>query len=736
MRWRIFPCHSIVQTDSGPACSCGRASCTSPGKHPRTKAGFKDATCEEAQIRRWWARWNDANIGLATGSGLTVIDIDGPAGAAEFKALVAEHGAIPETLTAATGRGLHLVFRTREGPEVRSSARGNVHVRGEGGYIIVAPSQHISGKTYTWIRRHETALLPDWLRQWSQGYDITHKIVGLQNLDHLGPLPDHLSRSSNRSEIDQPLKEEYSPSEEMRIKSALSAIPADAYESWVQVGMALKALDWQRSDGTEIGFDLWLDWSEKCPEKFSHGVCADKWQSFKRSGVTVGTIYHLAQQHGWNGGAPPVGEAPAQLARTTVPHKEGQLNGNHSGPQALPAAFLGAPIFFPDRTEEGKPRPTMTNAKVAILALGLDCRYDLFHNRKLVAGELIGQWHSPELSDDVVTMLRDVIRYRFGFDPKKENTYDACETLCLSHRFDPILDYLDRLKWDGVPRIERWLTTYMGADDTPLNRQFGQLSLIAAVRRARSPGTKFDQITVLEGPEGKGKSDAIRALAGSENFSDQKILGADDKTQQELLEGVWLYEIAELTGISKVEIEHVKAFASRTVDRTRPAYGRFRVDRPRRTVFFATTNRNDYLISDTGNRRFWPVVTTTIDVEGIRRDRGQLWAEAAHLEAAGASIVLPERFWTIAGEVQDQRLARDAWLDAINNYVNMADKIKQDVSTWEVLVDNQFIQRKPDQVGRHEQMRAGSCLRQLGFERYHQRVGKTFNWRYRRVPEA
>lgn len=744
MGWRVFPCHSIIQTPAGPTCSCRKRDCTSPGKHPRIKQGFRGASDDAVQIKAWWTRYPDANIGLATGSGLAVFDIDGVAGANEFKALVQAHGTVPETLSAATGRGVHLVFSTPHGtPEVRSSARGNVHVRGEGGYIIAAPSDHISGRKYQWIKRVAVAELPTWLRQWSQGYEVTgnQAIANPSPFKFVGRLPDYLkiNQTNVTRTASEALKTTYSQAEHARLVSALAAIPSDSYDIWYQVGMALKTLEWERSDGTDVGLELFDQWSQTCPEKYAQAACEFKWRSFgRRAGITLGTVYHLAREHGWNGGLPAIGPGdvspPPASPSLAAPHLNGHANGVN-GNHALPAAFVNAPqaIFFPDLTEEGKPRATFANAVVAVRGLGVECRHDLFHNRMRVAGEPIAAWKDEnEISDNIVHVLRSLIRYRFGFDPNKVNTADACMLLCLQNQYDPVLDYLAGLQWDGIPRLDRWLITYMGAPDTDLNRQFGRLSLLAAVRRARYPGTKFDQITVFEGPEGKGKSDAIRALAGAENFSDQRILTAEERVQQELIEGVWLYEIGELSGINKAEIEHVKAFASRTVDRTRPAYGRFRVDKPRRTIFFATTNRNDYLMSDTGNRRFWPVVTTTIDVEGIRRDRDQIWAEAAQREAAGESTILPERFWNAATALQDQRLARDSWLECIDRYVNMDGKQKHDVSILEVLVENQFIQRRADQVGRSEQIRAGNVLRQLGFERYHKRIGPTFTWRYRR----
>jgi hypothetical protein len=754
MHWRIFPCHSIVNG----ACSCGKVVCTSPGKHPRTKRGVLDATDDEATIRRWWTRWPDANIALATGSGLAVFDIDGEAGAQEFKALVAAHGAVPETLAAQTGRGYHLVYATRPGgPEVRSSARGHVHVRGEGGYIIVEPSNHISGRNYKWVKKVAIAPLPDWLRQWSQGYEISGNIVNRTDaFSHLGSLPIHLAASqipglaaqtsaANQRDISKiasdALKTVWSLSEQARLISALQAIPVKAcgYDEFLKIGFALHSLDWQRSDGTSISFDIWNEWCAQSEHHNQAGLEA-KWRSFDRSArgeVSIASVYHMAKLAGWNGGAPAISGPPNGTEQYQQLNGANGLNGTANGvngQQAMPLAFGGLqPIIFPDLNDKNLPRATMTNAKVAIRGIGLECKYDLFHNRMLVAGELISKWNSTELSDHVAVMIRDLIRYRFGFDPNKTNVQDACEALCLAHRFDPVLDYLDGLQWDGQPRLDRWMTTYLGAADSELTRAIARLSLIGAVRRARRPGTKFDQIIVLEGPQGQGKSEAIEILAGKDNFSDQSILGVDDRKQQELTEGVWLYEIGELNGIRRTDIEHIKAFASRKTDRARPAYGRYMVSQPRRTVFFASCNRDDYLQDDTGNRRFWPVAVTRLELDALRRDRDQLWAEAAAQEAYGAGHVLPEALWAAAGEEQNKRMAGDTWLELIHRYLNMPDRIKHDVNVIDVLCDNQFIGMRPDAVKQSDAIKAGRVLSTLRFERYQKRMDDgTRVWRYRR----
>ena len=342
---------------------------------------------------------------------------------------------------------------------------------------------------------------------------------------------------------------------------------------------------------------------------------------------------------------------------------------------------------------------------------------------------MIERWQG-DLTDEVIQMIRKSIRAKFGFDPGEKNVRDACIQLCLENQFDPVLDYLDALQWDGVRRLDTWLTRYMGAADTELNRTIGRLVLIAAVRRQYKPGTKFDQIVVLESKEGYGKSTAIEILAGKENFSDQSILNKQEREQQEAMAGVWLYEIADLTGMKRADIEHIKAFASRTTDRARPAWGRFREDRPRRTIFFATTNDEEYLKSQTGNRRFWPVQVGRVDLVALRADRDQIWAEAVRCEASGESIALPERLWNAASIEQEKREETDFWFDEIAKYIET--KGLADVSTREVLVDNQFIRLEVAQVGRAQQMRAASILKRLGFSRYKRWNGSTEERRYRK----
>lgn len=304
---------------------------------------------------------------------------------------------------------------------------------------------------------------------------------------------------------------------------------------------------------------------------------------------------------------------------------------------------------------------SLGDALAAVTALGIRCSNDEFHVQHFVEGQVLGRW-AGKLTDEGVAHIRGLILYKYGFDPKKETLNDALYQLAIEMSFNPVREYLDDLVWDGRERLDGWVMKYLGCEDTELNRMIGRLTLIAAVRRVRMPGTKFDQIVVLEGEEGTDKSKAIETLAGEENFSDQSILDVrSSREQQELLQGVWLYEVADLKGLHHSDINAVKAFASRRTDRARPAYGRRRVDQPRQCIMFGTTNDTNYLKGSSGNRRWWPLLTTRVRIELLRRDRDQLWAEAAAREAAGESIVLPEHLWGVAKVEQDLRLEQDPW---------------------------------------------------------------------------
>ena len=220
--------------------------------------------------------------------------------------------------------------------------------------------------------------------------------------------------------------------------------------------------------------------------------------------------------------------------------------------------------------------------------------------------------------------------------------------LAVAHRnaFHPVSDYLASLKWDGKLRVRRLFRIYFNAEIPTTNAEetakklsyyehIGQCFMVSAVARIRSPGCKVDNLPVLIGPQGFGKSRAIRALCRDDAwFSDDLSPDLTEKDTKDSLVGKWLVELAEIPHVRK-EVERVKAFFSRQTDRYRRAYDRMTNDWPRQCVFMGSSNDLEF-IDVTGNRRFWPVeVAGPIDVAPIVRDRDQLWAEAVHMFVAG-----------------------------------------------------------------------------------------------------
>jgi len=164
--WAVIPLH----TPSNGTCSCKNPTCSSPGKHPRTRKGLKDASKDQRQIRSWWTMWPYANIGIVTGlgSGLVVVDLDdkeGKNGSENFAELAAPHGGVPDTMRIKTGAGYHLYF-AHPGESIKNSAGRigeGVDVRGEQGYVVASPSRHANGSNYQIEAEGPLAEVPDWL---------------------------------------------------------------------------------------------------------------------------------------------------------------------------------------------------------------------------------------------------------------------------------------------------------------------------------------------------------------------------------------------------------------------------------------------------------------------------------------------------------------------------------------------------------------------------------------------
>lgn len=215
----------------------------------------------------------------------------------------------------------------------------------------------------------------------------------------------------------------------------------------------------------------------------------------------------------------------------------------------------------------------------------------------------------------------------------RQKTEDAVELSSMKNAFHPVRDYLDALEWDGTERLDTMLVDYMAADDNEYIRAVTRKWMCGAVARIYRPGCQFDAMLVLTGEQGQGKSRLAQILSRGW-FTDSVSKMECRRESYEMLDGVWLAEIAELAAAKKAENEQIKNFVTKREDRYRKAYGRRQGVYPRQCVFYGTTNDIEFLRDRTGGRRFWPVQVRGIErgtLLGLTDDVvDQLWAEAKH----------------------------------------------------------------------------------------------------------
>jgi predicted P-loop ATPase len=320
----------------------------------------------------------------------------------------------------------------------------------------------------------------------------------------------------------------------------------------------------------------------------------------------------------------------------------------------------------------------------------------------------------PWSDEDTIVLQRFVQRYiipKIGRERIEAVVSQHAKYNCAFH---PIRDYLQSLSWDGTPRLHTWLQTYFGATRQPAEYlgAVGTAWLISGVARIFEPGCKADNALVLEGAQGTFKSTALRTLAGNAYFSDSLSADLSHKDARDHLRGKWIIELAELSQFKRSEIETVKAFITRQVEQYRPSYGRHEISFPRQCIFAGSTNDETYLVDRTGNRRWWAVSCTRVDLQGLVRDRDQLWAEALHRYRAGEHWWLSKDIEALAAAEASLRVAHDPWTADVVTVTAAHPGL--DVSPGEVLerMNLPKTERSDRNAGR-----VGQILRDLGWQR-------------------
>lgn len=384
----------------------------------------------------------------------------------------------------------------------------------------------------------------------------------------------------------------------------------------------------------------------------------------------------------------------------------------------------------------GMPLSTVTNVQLIVEhdpQLRGKIYHDDFAERPMVCDRM--PWESFAFNgrhriwtDDDDAGLRGYMESHYGITGK-EKINDGFSVYALNHHVNLLKDYLVTLQWDGVPRIDTLLADYFGAEDTAYVREVTKKTLVAAVARLFCPGIKFDQMLILVGPQGIGKSTFFRLL-GMRWYTDS-MYTFDGKEGAELIQGFWIVECGELSGFSKSEKNAVKQFVSKCEDTYRAAYGKRTGSYPRRCILVGTTNEAEFLNDTTGGRRFWPVdLGKHAPVKNVFRDLAdevpQIWAEAMAIYQAGESLILSQTAESLAKESQEAHRESNSNEGVIEEFLNKRvprDWYKRSLTERRTWLDNTFEQSREREENLMYRDRIcaleiwNECYRQAGYNR-------------------
>jgi predicted P-loop ATPase len=708
--------------------------------------GCLDATTDTLQIDRWWSDEPERNIGIACGekSGVWVLDVDGPGGESALAALVQEHGPLPETPEQTTGKGRHLIFRWTAGIGNRGGTLGvnefkrkcpGLDVRGEGGYIVAAPSVHPSGAAYAWHEARRPSLMafaeaPQWL---------------LDMIIRPEPVPGSVAAPQVRRQAETGRASRYGEKaldgECGRIRAAPSGTQDNTLvERAFVIGQLVGGGEIEEGYARQalIGAGMGMAASR---EPWTIDVVTDKVQRAMAAGMAEP---RKAPPRAASAQRPAGGAESAQTGETGEAGVRSQVEAvTISRPipqvkpvtQAKPATVT--PITQPKRSYDAdeawrarllyKDGDTLFPKLLNNASVMIECHpemrgvfaFDQFARQVVVARR--PHWEAEDGTDwepravtNYDALCVQIWLEREELRPRLNDTHDAIAKAAEAVAFNPVTDWLDVLEWDREPRLDGWLSYYLGAGATEFARAAGAKWLIGAVARAYRPGCKMDTMLILEGPQGIGKSTALRTmgtLGGRSYFTDEITdIGSKDAAMQ--LQGVMIVEMGELDVLDRSETRSLNAWITRTVDRYRPPYGRLVVEAPRQCVLCGSINPvgDGYLKDPTGARRFWPVACTAVDIEALTRDRDQLWAEAVARFKAGESWWLAEDQVTHAKAEQAQRYQTDPWADKINDMLRTVRKVKLSV------IINDWLDIMPAHQSWQVERRVAKHLRSVGWE--------------------
>lgn len=493
-------------------------------------------------------------------------------------------------------------------------------------------------------------------------FTVTGKMVKNEPLsclkDFISSTLEPLHRSSSKAIAVHAPVQQVSLQEVALIKQALWRLNADDYKAWTDNGIRLKTL------GND-GFDIWLEWSKKSA-KFNQEDATQKWATFSPDHTGWEAILAEATDSGW---------------------KNALSVNKHCKYVADTANLLYAlrhPEFF-----------------------GVYSTYDSFKDSLHYRVGDNDNW--LPVSDHSYIHLREQL-IKAGFAEINPQLFrEALQAVAKESTFDSAQQWLNGLQWDGVPRIDTFLTHYIKTNNSNDYQVACARYLWSALAgRVLSPGCQADMSLILIGNQGVGKSSAIKLMLPSVDYYCEIDLHKSDDDLARDMRGKLIGELSELRGLNTKASESIKAWLTRSTDSWTPKYCEFNTSYPRRTVFIGTTNDPQFLADPTGSRRFLPINVVSVDRDLIKQDYAQLWAEAAELYKLEGIVWQDAE--VLAANVHQTYAIEDPWEASISAFI--ASKTGA-ISMNEVLTEALCL--PVERSNQRDTRRAGGILGKLGF---------------------
>lgn len=392
------------------------------------------------------------------------------------------------------------------------------------------------------------------------------------------------------------------------------------------------------------------------------------------------------------------------------------------------------------RDGKGKIEATINNVTMALARpdiTGIDLRYDQFRDEIMFTPHnKPGQWRA--FTDADYSRLRITLE-KGGFKPiGRELIRDSVLLTADDNPFDSAIEWINGLEWDGVQRIGGYLTNYFDAEDSDYARAVSMYLWSALAGRVTVPGIKADMVPILIGDQGIKKSSSVAAMLPAMDYFTEISFNEKDEDLARKMRGRLIGEIGELRGLHTREEEAIKAFITRTHENWVPKYREFATQFARRIVFIATTNKDQFLSDETGNRRWLPLRVGQADIDAIRRDRDQLWAEGKwwfdllgvmYQDAERLAVERHEEF--TMPERWEEPITQ--WLDEVEHLTGDTPRMREFLRTHDVAVE--CLRIDAAKVTRADEMQIGKVLQKLGLIRKQKRIGGSKPvWVYYPVP--